>query len=644
MDMGKPQGTLWITPDARGRLDLSLLYKESDPSRAFEGLEAIDRMDLPALLVLTPQQAHPVLADLEASERTEFGVVLWTDDPDCLHESLLEHPLVSGVLVPGSSPQLVCATLRAALSVLDHRNDQDRAAGMLEKVLEIGRALAAEKDLDTLLDLVLSHARELTGADGASIYTRDDGGKLYFRLWQNASTDARASAQKTLVGKYSVAGYVATTGELVNIEDAYTIPENAHYTFNPASDRSLNYRTRSMLTVPMTNKDGDVVGVLQLINRKLDSGQRLSTPEDFKTGVLPFDSISTQIALALAGQAGVALENSILYGDIERLFEGFIRASVQAIEARDPTTAGHSFRVAEFTERLGKAVDQSDLHSVRSVQFSRDQLQELRYAALLHDFGKVGVRENVLVKANKLYPEQLALIEQRFRYARTSLSRQAYREILDLYEASSLSAEELRGRRQEIERMLADEDQKLVGFLDTVVRANQPNVVHGAADADLATIVAYRFPDHDGNDVPLLDEFEFSSLALSRGSLSPEEREQIESHVSHTFEFLRLIPWTRNLARLPDIAYAHHEKLDGTGYPRGLGAAEIPVQSKMMTIADIYDALTAPDRPYKKAVPLERALDILGEESRAGKVDADLFRIFVDSRAFDIGAARPGGR
>lgn len=642
--MGKPHSSLWIASDARGQLDLSLLYKESDLSHEFHSLDAIDRMDLPALLVLTPQQAQPVLADLDTRERSEFGVVLWTDDPNCLHEALLEHPLVNGVLVPGASPQLVCATLRAAQSVLEHRNDQDRVAGMLEKVLEIGRALASEKDLDTLLDLVLRHARELTGADGASIYTRDDKDKLYFRLWQNASTDARASAQKTLVGKYSVAGYVANTGELVNIEDAYNIPEDMPYTFNPASDRSLNYRTRSMLTVPMTNKDGDVVGVLQLINRKLDYQQRLGTAEDFQKQVLPFDSVSTQIALALAGQAGVALENSILYADIERLFEGFIRASVQAIEARDPTTAGHSFRVAEFTERLGKAVDQSDLHSVRSVQFSRDQLKEIRYAALLHDFGKVGVRENVLVKANKLYPEQLALIEQRFRYARTSLSRQAYREILDLYEASSLSADELRGRRKEIERMLADEDQRLAGFLETILRANQPNVVHGEADGDLGSIVSYRFPDHDGNAVPLLEEFEFSSLALSKGSLSLEEREQIESHVSHTFEFLRLIPWTRNLASLPDIAYAHHEKLDGSGYPRGLNAEEIPVQSKMMTIADIYDALTAPDRPYKKAVPLERALDILGEESRAGKVDADLFRIFVESRAFDIGAAPPGSR
>jgi GAF domain-containing protein len=256
--------------------------------------------------------------------------------------------------------------------------------------LEIGRALASEKDLDRLLDLVLTQARRLIGADGASIYTRDKAGKLYFRLLQNASTQSTSKAQMTLVGDYSVAGYVARTGETVNVDDAYQITEDAPYSFNPASDKSLNYRTRSMLTLPLTNKANEVVGVLQLINRKRDYETPLRAPEDFEKKVLPFDKPSVALAQALAGQAGVALENSILYEDIEKLFEGFIRASVQAIEARDPTTAGHSFRVAEFTERLAKATDRSDIHSMSGIQFSKDQLQEIRYAALLHDFGKVG--------------------------------------------------------------------------------------------------------------------------------------------------------------------------------------------------------------------------------------------------------------
>ena len=564
----------------------------------------------------------------------EVRVVLWLDQGQKVDESLLAHPNICAAIDTGASPEAVITAFKSALDLSRRDRRYLRTAETLEKVLEIGRALASEKDVDSLLDLVLTQARRLTGADGSSIYTRDKEGKLYFRLLQNASTQSTSKAQMTLAGDYSIAGYVSRTGETVNVDDAYTIPNDAPYKFNPAPDRSLKYRTRSMLTLPLTNKANEVVGVLQLINRKSDSETLLASEEDFENKVLPFDEASVAVAEALAGQAGVALENSILYEDIEKLFEGFIRASVQAIEARDPTTAGHSFRVAEFTERLSKATDKSDLHSLRGVQFSKEQLQEIRYAALLHDFGKVGVRENVLVKADKLYPHQLELIEQRFQYARTSLGRHAFREILDLYEAGEMSTEELQARRRQIEAMLAEEDTRLQQFYQTVIEANRPSVLHEQASAGLNAIRQYRFPNHEGERQPLLDEFEFTSLSLSKGSLSPEEREQIESHVNHTYEFLSLIPWTRNLAKLPDIAFAHHEKLDGTGYPRQLAGDNIPVQSRIMTIADIYDALTAPDRPYKKAVPTERALDILDEEARAGKIDSNLLRIFVESSSY----------
>ncbi len=566
----------------------------------------------------------------------EIRAVLWLGKDDKVDESLLTHTNVCAAIGVDSPHEAVVTAFKTAIDLCGRDHKHRHTAETLEKILEIGRALASEKDLDTLLDLVLTQARRLTGADGSSIYTRDKDGNLYFRLLQNASTQSTSNAQMTLVGEYSIAGYVARTGEIINVDDAYKIPKDAPYKFNPAPDRSLNYLTRSMLTLPLTNKANEVVGVLQLINRKNDYATLLQSPEDFDKHVLLFDETSVAVAEALAGQAGVALENSILYEDIEKLFEGFIRASVQAIEARDPTTAGHSFRVAEFTERLGKATDQSDIHSVRGVQFSKDQLQEIRYAALLHDFGKVGVRENVLVKADKLYPHQLELIEQRFQYARTSLGRHAFQEILDLYESGDAPPEELKARRREIETMLAEEDARLQQFFQTVLEANRPSVLHENASAGLKAIRQYRFPNYEGEPLSLLEEFEFTSLSLSKGTLSPEEREQIESHVSHTFEFLSLIPWTKNLANLPNIAFAHHEKLDGTGYPRGLAAQDIPVQSRIMTIADIYDALTAPDRPYKKAVPADRALDILSEEAKAGKIDSDLFRIFVESKSFTL--------
>jgi HD-GYP domain-containing protein (c-di-GMP phosphodiesterase class II) len=547
MTMGGHNAIIWLSSDKH--LPVALGDSMNVVSlRVFASIDELARKAEHGVALLTAEQATNLL---HLNSATDLRIVIELQDNEALAADFLSKPAICGVFAKDSPREMVVTTFKSALDLSLRDASHTSTARTLEKILEIGRALASEKDLDTLLDLILTQARHLTGADGSSIYTRDNEGKLYFRLFQNASTQATSNAQKTLAGDYSVAGYVARSGDIVNVHDAYEIPEDAPYKFNPASDKSLNYRTRSMLTLPLKNKTDDVVGVLQLINRKLDFEKRLTSKKDFEELVLPFDNHTIEITKALAGQAGVALENSILYEDIEKLFEGFIRASVQAIEARDPTTAGHSFRVAEFTERLSKAVDRSDLQSVKGVQFSKDQLREIRYAALLHDFGKVGVRENVLVKANKLYEHQLAAIEQRFQYARTSLGRHAFREIIDLYEANELSAAELKGRRLEIEEMLAQEDNKLNRFLESVLTANRPSVLHESASEELKAIRQHRFPDFAGDPMELLQEFEFTNLSLSKGSLSPEERQQIESHVSHTFEFLSLIPWTRTLLRCP---------------------------------------------------------------------------------------------
>jgi HD-GYP domain-containing protein (c-di-GMP phosphodiesterase class II) len=602
---------------------------------SFEGTGDVGEGPARTLLVATPQETESMLEQARArGDAAKLAVILWREDPDTvLANGLLDDPAVVGILDSSIPADTVYATLRSGLALLE-RSEDSRAAQMLEHVLEIGRALASEKDLDALLDLILTHARELTNADGASIYTLDEGGKLYFRLWQNFSTAARSNAQKTLVGDYSIAGYVARTGEVVVVDDAYAIPDSAPYHFSPAMDSSIGYRTRSMLTVPLKNKGDEVVGVLQLINRKDRADFKLKTPKDVAHHVLPFDEQSRAVALALAGQAGVALENSILYRDIERLFEGFIRASVQAIEARDPTTAGHSERVADFTERLAQAVDRADQYELRQVVFNRDQIVELRYAALLHDFGKVGVREDVLVKAKKLYSPQLEIVRERFKYAGAAIARDAYRKLLDLQLKGPLSAEEFAQRLQEIEQMLASEGKQLEEFLQTVLRLNEPNISPQAVAAELNAVAEYTFPDETGEDVALLQSFEFAQLTLAKGTLGVEERKQIESHVRHTYEFLKHIPWTKSLSQLPDIAYAHHERLDGSGYPRGLTANEIPVQSRIITIADIYEALTARDRPYKKGLPAEEALDILHAEAQAGHVDVRMLNIFIESQAY----------
>jgi len=382
-----------------------------------------------------------------------------------------------------------------------------------------------------------------------------------------------------------------------------------------AQDSVVNLAIRSVMCAPLLH-DEEVLGLIQV---------------DTREGPDAFSSEDLEILTGISAQVAVAMKNARLYEDIEGLFEGFVKASVQAIEARDPTTAGHSFRVADYTERLAMAVDRADLPALRAVRFDREQIQEIRYAALLHDFGKVGVRERVLTKAKKLYPYELRELRLRFQYAKACLERQAWRDLLDLSEAGTMSPAEFRRHREEVEAQVQEEIRKLDGFLETILEINEPDYYYDKNTGRLQAIHDYRFTDREGESLPLIGEYEFSVLSFAHGSLNPEERREIESHVSHTFEFLSLIPWTRPLARIPEIAHAHHEKLDGTGYPLGLTAEEIPVQSKIMAIADIFDALTAGDRPYREGISPDLALAILGNEVKEGKLDGALFRVFVDA-------------
>jgi 3',5'-cyclic-nucleotide phosphodiesterase len=351
-----------------------------------------------------------------------------------------------------------------------------------------------------------------------------------------------------------------------------------------------------------------------------------------------FKEADLEMLTGVCAEAAVALKNFQLYSDIERLLDGFVRASVQAIEERDPVTAGHSFRVADTAERLAMAVDRTDVPILRNVNFTRDQLREIRYAALLHDFGKVGVREHVLRKEKKLHHADMLMLEQRFRYARACIERNAWRRLAELHMTHQLDPASFGLAKQGIEDSLREEFARLDRFFDAIRHANEPAILHTEGGSELREILGYAY--YEGGEggeelaLPLLEEFEFDALSLAKGCLTADERRQIESHVADSYSFLVLIPWTRDLASVPSIAHGHHEKLDGSGYPMGLRGAQISVQTRILTICDIYDALTAADRPYKKAVPVEQALDLMSAECRAGKLDAGLFRVFVESKAW----------
>jgi len=313
-----------------------------------------------------------------------------------------------------------------------------------------------------------------------------------------------------------------------------------------------------------------------------------------------------------------------------------VRASVTAIESRDPTTFGHSERVAKLTVALAETVDRLDSGPYKDVHFTREDIREIRYASILHDFGKVGVREEVLVKAKKLYPAQLDLIRKRFLYIRKVLELEAYRKKLDHVLGSGHQGfEEFFAR---IEGEQNQQVQTLDEFLQNILQANEPAVLPEKASERLVEIAGWSFEDPSGPTEPLLTQDELQLLSINKGSLDPYERMQIESHVIHSFRFLSQIPWTKELRRIPEIARAHHEKLDGSGYPYHMKAEDIPFQSKMMTVSDIFDALTAHDRPYKKAVPIERALTIIGDEVKSQLLDPLLFKLFVDAKIYQLTA------
>jgi HD-GYP domain-containing protein (c-di-GMP phosphodiesterase class II) len=517
-----------------------------------------------------------------------------------------------------------------------------KATRELEELYRVGIALSETRDLAQLLDLILKKAREITGADAGSLYLVEKSGvsadgsvqapRLLFKLTQNDSLQFQFSEQTLPLTESSMPGYCALHGKIVELADAYRIPKSQPFLFDPAFDHAAGYRTRSLITLPMKNGKGEVLGVLQLINCKKNAKARLTEPAAVRRWVQPFPERAVRFGSSVASQAAVAYENSRLYQETMDLFDGFVQAAVKAIEQRDPTTSGHSQRVCAMTVALAEAIDHEPRGSYGDLCFSREQMQELRYAALLHDFGKVGVREEVLVKAKKLYPSQFVRVLDRFDYIRRDIeARIALLKVQALQSCSRREAERrLRALDEEAGRMLSELDR----YADFIARANEPTLLP-THDFELLNEIAQKtYRDSHGTERPFLSPEEVRLLSIPRGSLDADERRQIEAHVLHSFNFLAKIPWTSEFRGIPEIARAHHEKLNGKGYPFGLRAEQIPVQAKMMTICDIFDALSASDRPYKRAIPTDRALDILKLCVRDEEIDAELFRIFLEAQVY----------
>lgn len=524
---------------------------------------------------------------------------------------------------------------------------------LVQELLAIGTALSGTQNLDELLALILQKCREITCSDAGSVYLldqTDNVSQLIFKVTQNASLPHTSFSEFAVpLSPRSLAGYVALTGNILNIPDAYNLPHHVPYTLDRSFDQEFHYRTRSVLVLPMQNREGDVMGVLQLINRRINAQVRL-TIENAMDCTQPYSEWEQSIVRSLASQAAISIERNFLQESIENLFEGFVRASVQVIESRDPCTFGHSERVAELTVRLSQEVNSVYHGALASLYFDDRQIQEMRYAALLHDFGKVGVPEKVLNKQKKLHPDQLANIQTRFALARRGLElERAHLKLTrvlhhfqpplgDIHHPQTCP---LCGSLDPLDTQLGQKLEELQNYWSFIVQMNEPQVVERdfsetSSAHQLTRIAQETYRDDQGRSYPLLSPEETAQLLVPKGNLTLNEREVIESHVSYTYQFLKNIPWTRQLQNVPRIAYAHHEKLDGTGYPLAIKGDSIPIQSQILTVSDIYDALTASDRPYKNRVLLPKALEILDEEAYRGKINGDLVELFKARQVYSI--------
>jgi len=529
-----------------------------------------------------------------------------------------------GALDPAARSCILDVARRLASSRIELARLQgtvERTAEEFHELSRIGMALMNERDRAVLIELILTQGKELTGSDGGGLLLRkedEDGvARLHPEAYRFDSLPHLGLPDMTFaIDDTSVVGHAAVTKQPIAVADARTLPSGASFVASEEFQRRYQYRARSMLAVPMLTQLNEVLGVLFFINRKSEPRTAIRSEDDADRYVVPYTDREVRLVHSLASQAAVSIENSWLYAQIEHMLESLVTAAVSAIDARDPTTAGHSARVAVLATALAEAVDRTNRGAYRELHFTRAQMRELRFAALLHDLGKVTVREDVLVKAKKLPPILWERVAARFDLIRQSLRLEHC------------------GRSNPLDEQLADRLRELDGMFAIVRAANEPTVEDRGPDRALEKIAERTFEGPDGNRSPYLSPDELHYLRLARGTLDERERAEIQAHVEHTRRFLSQIPWTDDLKGLVDYAYGHHERLNGTGYPLRLRGEDIPVPTRIISIADIFDALTEADRPYKPAVSSGRAIEILHDEARAGCIDGELVDILTQSEVY----------
>jgi HD-GYP domain-containing protein (c-di-GMP phosphodiesterase class II) len=504
----------------------------------------------------------------------------------------------------------------------------------LEQLNAIGASLSAERDIDRLLEAILAAAKTITRADGGTLYRVTEERTLRFEIVRTSSLRYYLGGttgnpvsfypiQLYKDGKPNqsmVAAYAALTGRTVNIADAYTA-DGVEFSGTRAFDTKTGYRSKSFLTVPMRNHDNETIGVLQLINAM----------EPSSGAIVPFSPSDQRLAESLASQAAIALTNRMLINQLEQLFESFINLINSAIDEKSPYTGGHCQRVPVLTMLLAEAVSETKDGPLRDFHMSDKDRYELKIAGLLHDCGKVTTPVHIVDKATKLENifDRIQLIDTRFEVIKRDAELDALRKRHIFLEQRKLmeAAEEDKRLRDRLRQL--DDDRKFLHACNIGGERMRDE------DVDrVRRIGQYRWRDFAGHEAHFLTEDEVRNLTIRSGTLTEEERKVINHHIVATIRMLEALPWPKHLTKVPEYAGGHHERMDGKGYPKGLTREQMSVQARCMGIADIFEALTAKDRPYKKGKTLSESLEILGRMKLNNHVDPDLFDIFVRRKVY----------
>jgi len=501
-----------------------------------------------------------------------------------------------------------------------------------KKLINIGIALSAEKNISVLLELIVDSAREFTNADGGTLYlVSADERSLEFEIVQTDSLSIRMGGktgeeinwppvplfkEDGSPNKENVSADVAITKKLVNIPDVYDV-KGFNFEGTRKFDESTGYRSQSMLVIPMLNHENEIIGVLQLINAR-----------DTETGnTIPFPDDDIDLTASVASQAAIALTNVRLIQDLKDLFDSFIKTIATAIDEKSPYTAGHITRVANLTMEIAHVVNKTKWGKYGDLTFNEDEMEELRLAAWMHDVGKITTPEHVVDKSTKLEKifDRVELLKIRFEVIKYQSYSEWYQKRAELIESNGIDSELIKKLDDEYSKKFS----KIQEDADFCTKANTPGEFMEDEDIEHLTEISKKTFELNGVTLHYLSEDELENLSIKRGTLNESDRKIIENHAMMTLKMLNELPFSKKLKHVPVYAASHHEKLNGTGYPLKMKGDEISPQARIMAIADIFEALTAKDRPYKKPMMLSQAIKILGFMVKDDHIDADFVEIFL---------------